>query len=147
LGCALATLPVSGRGRFQRGQDRFHDSAEVAPDLAGPNPDDPEAVPLENAIAYKIVIGLHVIAVLKAVDLDCQASREAGEVEVIAAERVLPSERETAVAEPPQTRPEDDLRLAHVSAKLAGALDLGAHEWECVPYLFPLQSVSTIAVF
>jgi len=103
LGCALATLPVSGRGRFQRGQDRFHHPAEIAADLASPDPDDLEAVPPENSVANKVMVGLHIIAVLKAVDFNGQTSREAGEVEVIAAERVLPTEGETSVAEPPQT--------------------------------------------
>ncbi|MDB5423168.1 MAG: hypothetical protein JWQ29_584 [Phenylobacterium sp.] len=137
---------MKGRGRFQGGEDCFHHAAEIAPDFSCPHPDDPEAVPPQNSVADKIMIGLHLIAMLKAIDLNDQVLREAGEIEVVAAEGVLPAEGKPAVAQAPQARPEDDLGFAHIPAKLAGALDLGAHKRYSVLVLFWTQAVSLIFV-
>jgi len=73
------------------------------------------------------MVCLDVLAVLAAVHLDHQPSRMADEVQVIAVKRRLATDMEASVAEPSQAGPENDFGLAHVAAKFAGALDLGAH--------------------
>ena len=75
-GFARATLPKMGRGGagvgrgFARQDDVVHHRAEISPNLAGRDPDDPKALALEDAIADRVVRRLDLVGMLAAVDLD-----------------------------------------------------------------------------
>ena len=92
---ALATLSATRRGRLQHHNDMIHDAAEVAPDFAGPHADHAEAVALKNTVANGVVFGLTVVAMLKAIDFNRYPAGEAGEIQEVAAERVLAADVET----------------------------------------------------
>ena len=87
------------RRPFQRQGDAVHDAAEVDANLAGPNAQHTKAVPLEDAVANRVVLGLPVFGVLEAVDLDHEPARVADEVEIVASEGRLAANLEATLAE------------------------------------------------
>ncbi|MDB5475872.1 MAG: hypothetical protein JWP49_1383 [Phenylobacterium sp.] len=114
---------MNPRRALQRRDDLIHHAAGIPTNLAAPEAKNPKSVPVENTVANGIMLDLKIVAMLAAVDLDHQAARKAGEVEIVAAKRELAADVEAAFAQAFQPRPEQDFRLAHVAAKFAGALD------------------------
>ena len=111
------SLPIKGRvararwgnrGCLQRRADRTHHAFEILANIAVPKSQDPEAFADQHAIADGVVRGLLSGAVTLAIHLDDQASREADEVEVVAAERGLTAKLVAFCAKSLQPRPEDD---------------------------------------
>jgi hypothetical protein len=70
----------------------------------------------QDLVANPVVLSLDLVAVLEAVDFNYEPSGETGEVEVVAAERVLAMDHIALRAQASESGPEDDLRLAHVAA-------------------------------
>jgi hypothetical protein len=133
---------MRGGRRFQRLDDAVHHRTDVPSDIVGPEAQHDEAVSFEYPVSHGIACLADLIAMLEAIDLDSQPTREADEVEEVAPERRLPSEVEAALAERLEARPEHDLWLAHVPAEGSGARDRGSHAGENVPNLFSMQQLS-----
>ncbi len=100
LGSSSASLPTKRwEGRcFERQHDPVHHLIQVSPHVAAPEPQHLEAMPPENAVAHSVVLGVAIVAVLVAVDLDDKPAREAGKVQIVAAERILSADVIAAVA-------------------------------------------------
>jgi len=86
--------------------DRDHDAIEVRVDVGIPEPQGAEAGPAEHRIAHGVMVGLNVLPMLAAVDLDDQAAFEADEIKVEAEERRLPAEVGAVPAHCPQLQPQ-----------------------------------------
>ncbi|HEY1447569.1 MAG TPA: hypothetical protein VGF33_03465 [Caulobacteraceae bacterium] len=80
-------------------KDGFHHAVEVGVHIGIPEPEGAEAGAAEDIVAQEVVIGLNVITVLAAVDLNGEPFTEADEIEIEAFERRLAPEMEALGAE------------------------------------------------
>ena len=87
------------RRRFQRQDDAIHHGFDIAPDFPGPKSQHAKACAFEDAITNRVVLRLNVASVLESVDFDHQPPREADEVEIVAQDRRLPADMESALAQ------------------------------------------------
>jgi len=112
---------------LKREDDAVHHPVQVLADVRRREPEHAKAFALQDFVPHEIMLGLKVVSVLEAVDLNREPATEAGEVQIVPANGILPANVETAFTQMAQARPQDDLGFAHISAELAGAADFMAH--------------------